>query len=197
MKRLLELLAAGIIFSAIAPATAVFAFDPIGGSLSGTPGSTVGWGFTISDTTEFILILQTDFCPPASGEGALTCPDTAVGGYNDFAGTVGPVIGPSPDSPSVTQAFVLATQEGYGGFHISPTAGVGTVLPGEIAILYRLYTGDPNTDPNATQIGSDDFTSLLASVTVTSGVGVPEPGTMVPLGIALLWGLGAIKSRKS
>jgi hypothetical protein len=201
MKRILHLLAAGALFAGIAPATAVFAFDPIGGSLSGTPGSTVGWGFTISDSTEFVLIMQSDFCPPGSVEGDLTCPNSPVGTYNDFTGGA-PIIGPSPDSPSVTQAFVLATEQGYGSFHISPTAGIGTVLPGEIAIVYLLFTGDPNTDPTATQIGGDNFTSLPASITVIGGATVPEPSAILPLGIALLWSFrrlktSPIKSRQS
>jgi hypothetical protein len=198
MKRLFHLLAAGIAFAAIAPATAVFAFDPIGGSLSGNPGATIGWGFSIQDTTEFVLVSESSFCPTGSTASDLPCSST-IGTYTDFSTNI-PVVGPSPDQPSVTQAFILATQQGYGSFHINTTATAGTVMSGEIAIVYDLFTGDPNS--GGAQIGGDNFTFLPASITVTSAAGVPEPSAMVPLGIALLWGfrrlkISAIKSRKA
>jgi PEP-CTERM motif len=191
MKRLLQLLAAGTMFAAVAPATAVFLFDSAGGALSGNPGTTVGWGFIIADATEFALVSETGFCPTGSTESDLPCAN-ALGTYTDFTRN-DPVVGPSPDSPSVTQPFNLGAQLGYGSFQISAGAAVGTVLNGEIAIVYDLFTGDPNTDPTATQIGGDNFISLPASVTVTGAANVPEPGTTLLSGLAisgvLLWSL--------
>jgi hypothetical protein len=192
MNRLFQLLTTGMIFAAVASAglTSV-TFDPSGGALSGDPGSSVGWGFTIEDSTNFLLVSETSFCPTGSTESELPC-SSGFGTYTDFSFNA-PVVGPSPDSPTVTQSFNLALQLGFGSFEISPATLVGTVVSGEVDIIYDLFTGDPNTDPSATQIGGDNFVSLPASVTVTGAASVPEPATLLPPGFAitglLLWSL--------
>jgi hypothetical protein len=162
-------------------------FDPVGGAISGTPGSTIGWGFTISDSVEYVLLQQSDFCPAGITEGGLPCASNPAGTYTDFTGNA-PVIGPAPDS-------LL----GFGSFQISPAAAPGTVIDGEIAVVYDLFTGDPNTDPTARQIGGDNFIALAASVTVDEESS-PEPGTLLPVGLAvaglLLW-TNCFRSRAS
>ena len=184
MTRLFQLLFAAAMSAALASATAVFAFDPNGGALSGTPGSIVGWGFTISDSTEYAVVTETSFCATGSVASNLPCTNT-LGVYSDFAGNF-PIIGPTPDSSSVTEPFSNASQLGYGGLVIGAGASLGTVLTGEIAIIYDLYTEDPVTGSNPVQIGGDNFTFLPASVTVTGGAAVPEPGALAPLGLALI-----------
>jgi hypothetical protein len=77
-------------------------------------------------------------------------------------------------------------QTGFGAFQINGGTAAGTKLSGEIAIVFDLFTGDPNTNPAASQIGGDNFVSLPASVTVTGSAAAPEPGTMVSLGLGLL-----------
>jgi hypothetical protein len=194
-----HLLTAGMIFAAVAAASNTsVTFDPVGGAISGTPGSTIGWGFTISDSVEYVLLQQSDFCPAGITEVGLPCANNPAGTYTDFTGNA-PVIGPAPDSPSVTQGFNLAALLGFGSFQISPAAAPGTVIDGEIAVVYDLFTGDPNTDPTAMQIGGDNFVTLAASVTVDEESS-PEPGTMLPVGIAiaclLLWA-NCFRSRAS
>src|ERR1700689_5501810 len=86
MKRLFQLLSVEMIFVAIAFASnASFAFDPFGGALSGPPGSTVGWGFTISDTVEYVVLDLTDFCPAGLTSSDLYCANGPNGTYTDFA----------------------------------------------------------------------------------------------------------------
>jgi hypothetical protein len=186
MKRLFQLLTAVTLLSTLASASPVFT-TPANGALFGNAGSIVGWGFTISDSTEFALVTQTGFCITATQPSNLPCTSQiqAVGTYTDFSLNA-PVVGPSQDSPSITQNFNMGVQTGFGAFQINGGTAAGTKLSGEIAIVFDLFTGDPNTNPAASQIGGDNFVSLPASVTVTGSAAAPEPGTMVSLGLGLL-----------
>jgi hypothetical protein len=171
-----------------ASATASFQFDSFGGAFSGTPGSTIGWGFTITDSTEYVFVSQTAFCFSASQPSDLANCGTQVasdGTYTDFSGNI-PVVGPAPDAPSLTEHYNFLNQTGYGSFQILNSVSPGTVLTGEIAIVYDLFTGDPETDPNATQIGGDNFTSLPATITVASSVPEPAPTFLIGAGMVFL-----------
>ena len=193
MKFLLPLLAAGIILARLSSATPVFGFDSNGGALTGIPGGTVGWGFTISDSSEYVVVSETGFCAAGATVSDLPCTNPS-GTYTDFSFNI-PVVGPSPDSPSVTQGFDLASQLGYGSFTIGSGVTSGTVLIGEIAVVYDLFTGDPSSDPNATQIGGDNFTSLPASISVSDAATVPEPGTLMATALTLC-GIGLWRARR-
>ena len=67
---------------------------PTGGNLSGTPGSTVGWGFSISNDTDYLLVSSADFC---SGAALPPCP-LFIGTFDDFIAAQHPldpvVVGP-------------------------------------------------------------------------------------------------------
>lgn len=76
-------------------------------------------------------------------------------------------------------------------FAIDSSATAGTTN-GVVAIIYDLFTGDPNTDPNATQIGGDTFAVLPASITVNAE-SAPEPGSVVLVGLGLA---GALLRRR-
>jgi hypothetical protein len=188
MKRLFQLLSAQMIFAVFALASnASFAFDPFGGALSGTPGSTVGWGFTISDPVEYVVLDLTDFCPAGlSNPADFYCTNGPNGIYTDFAFNA-PIAGPAPYSTSVTENFDAVLQTGYGSFAISNTAGVGTVISDQIYVMYDLYSGDPAA--GGALMSQDNLAMLDASVTVVSDS--PEPGTLLPAGLAiaslLLW----------
>jgi hypothetical protein len=186
MKRLFCLLTAAAFLSALASGSPVFTSTPANGALFGAPGSTVGWGFTIADSAEFVLLSQTGFCVTAVQVSDLPCTAQiqAVGTYTDFSFNA-PVVGPPSDSSPVARNFDSIGHNGFGEFQISGGAAVGTILSGEIAIVYDRFTSDPNTDPNAVQVGGDNFTSLPASVNVTAITAAPEPGMTLPLGLSL------------
>src|ERR1700676_1748172 len=76
--------------------------DPANGALTGMAGSTVGWGFTITNTADFLLITSSDFCA-----GPITSPCVnSLGTYTDFiASSQFVVVGPSPESSTVSQTF--------------------------------------------------------------------------------------------
>jgi hypothetical protein len=187
--KLFHLLSAGMILSSAALAgTASFEFDPFGGNLSGTPGSTVGWGFTISDSVDYVLLDNTGFCGPGISNSAdIPCSNGPDGTYTDFTSSNFVVVGPSPETTPLTENFSASLMTGYGSFTINNTTPVGTVITDDLYVVYDLYSGDPAS--GGTLESSGNLASLSASITVESDS--PEPGTMLPAGLAiaslLLW----------
>jgi hypothetical protein len=177
------------LFVAAANAAPVLSFDGAGGALTVTAGGTVGWGFTLTDSAEFLVVAETAFCPATAVQGDLPAGCAAafatLGTYTDFAGNI-PVVGPAPDTSPLTQNFNSGTLSGgFGMFAVVPAATAGTTN-GEIAVVYDLFTGDPNTNPNATQIGGDTFAALPASITVGGqAAAAPEPGSVLLVGLGL------------
>ena len=163
--------------------------DPANGALTGSAGSTVGWGFTVTNiTVDWLFITASDFCVGAVNS---PCTPNAIGTYTDFAGAFQfLVVGPDPESPSITEAFDPALFTGLGIFAIDPAA-TGSIS-GAIAVTYDLYSVDPNSmdfDPNADIVSAGNLLLVPASVTVKdSTVSIPEPGVWVLLlaGFAVL-----------
>lgn len=178
------LLAAGITGAAHGASITLI---PPGGALTGTPGSTVGWGFSLTNTTDFLQITSSEFCLDSSGV-TTACQLPTIGTYTDFIGPNGPVAGPPPESPTVTQAFDLGTQQGAGSFTISAAAPVGAQNTGQIVFFYNLYSvspNDPNFNPVTDTLATDQTLTAAASVTVVGATGVPEPATFGFAGIAI------------
>jgi len=187
MTRALYLLAPAILAAAVR-AGPVVSLTPIDGAVSGSPGSTVGWGFTISSTADFLAVAATDFCVSATKPSDLPCASQVqyLGSYTDFSSADFFVVGPSPYSTTVTQNFDPTGPfgpTGFGSFAINGNAVVGAVLNGEIAVIYDLFAGDPAA--GGEQIGGDNFISVPASVTVIGPIGIPEPRTLLSFGFGL------------
>jgi hypothetical protein len=152
--------------------------------LTGAPGSTVGWGFTIDNDVDYIEITSSQFCL-APVNFPLVCPSPTTGTYTDIISTppedviVGPPGGTDPSS--VTQDFDAIAGTGVGSFQINPAAVSGDSDVGQIVLTYNLTDLDPN-DPNAVVLGTDLVLSANASVTVGT---TPEPMTAGLLAVAL------------
>ena len=191
MRTIIKSVLAALLFICVSVASAdtlpTLTLDPVNGAITGPAGTTVGWGFTISNLgNDWAIVTSTDFCV-----GVITSPCTnSFGTYFDFAGPQFILVGPSPESTSFTQAFDNSTQQGIGSFLINP-ASVGTVV-GQFILTYDLYSVDPNSldfDPLLDTVSVGNFLSANASVTVgTSNVNTPEPSTVFLLfaGTALL-----------
>jgi hypothetical protein len=174
--KLITLTLAGLLATA-AQATPLLNLDPASGNLTGLPGSTVGWGFTLTNTTDFLVVTGASFVP---------VPLSSFGTFTDFIST-GPllVLGPAPESPTITEAFNAATLSGIGAFHIAPTAS-GTAS-GTIVINYALFSvspNDPNFDPDLDVVLPDG--ALRAAASVTAATAAPEPATFGLIAFALL-----------
>ena len=160
--------------------------NPLGGAISGAAGSTVGWGFTLINLgVDFAVVTGSDFCV-----GVITSPcANSLGTYTDFAGPQFLVVGPSPESTSITQAFNNGLMTGMGSFLINP-ATTGSVS-GDIVLTYDLYNVDPNSlnfNPLADTVSLGNSLTSAASVTVATA-STPEPGSLLLLviGIAGCW----------
>lgn len=161
-------------------AAPVLTLAPVDGAISGTPGSTIGWGFTLtSDETRWISV---------TASYILTEDNPMLGTYTDFIGSLGgPVNGSlAPGAGPWTLAFNDTLGEGLGSYTFDPAALVGSVNSGTLRVQVEAFTEDP------LECGGQclDETLLLdvdfsATVTAPPTSEVPEPATLGLTGMAL------------
>lgn len=151
-----------------------------GGALTGAPGATAGWGFTLTpDDTEWITV---------TGSFVLSESNGSLGVYSDLIGSQGGPVGgllpPSPQ-PAWIQDFDLGLFTGLGFYAIDPLAAAGAVSSGTIRVLYERYSDDP-TQCGDCYIDSAEW-DVAFSVAVEDA-SVPEPGTwaIVATGVAAI-----------
>jgi hypothetical protein len=171
-----------------AQAATTFQLDPPNGVLSGLPGSTVGWGFTLSNTENFLVVTSAAFEPA-----------TDLGTFMDFISAPDNffVVGPAPGASNVwAQAFNAVTQTGIGSFAIDPNAALGGVAYGEIVLTYDLFALsplNPNFNPDTDTLSNGNI--LTASASVVTAV-VPLPGAVWLFGSAVVSILGFCKRQR-
>lgn len=152
-------------------------------SITGAPGDTIGWGFSINNDTAQWLVVSSVL---PSGFSA------AVGTFTDFIAAQNfYVVNPN----SIFSApFSANTNGGFGSFLIDSGATSGAVTNGAFSLLYDLYANDPNVDPSQVSPGNE-FGEISASVTVARATqGVPEPGQGILVALAL-GGLAILRRR--
>lgn len=177
LKRLLLLSAIlTVLFSTTAQAATVLQLDPMGGAISGLPGSTIGWGFNLSNTENFLVVTSAAF------ESA-----TTLGTFTDFISASNFfVVGPAPSASTVwAQTFNASTQTGIGSFTINPGAAAGSVTNGQIVLSYDLFSRSP-----VDALFNPDTDTLSNGNLVTASASVSVPGTIVPLPAAV-WLFGS------
>jgi hypothetical protein len=175
-------------------------------AVSGAPGDTVGWGFTIYNPTIFWISFT---------GSSWTQSTPSDGTYYDFIGQeAGPgsdfAIAPAGTSPTTwQQTFDSLGGTGIGQFIIDPGVPVPGTDSGRVEIDYALYNGSPGNDPLATQVGSGVLTldGMDPNPDIATGTNmpvltanfqnsaVPEPSTALPLGLLAL-GWTGVKFRR-
>src|SRR5215469_3101668 len=172
-------------FCAPAFANTTLTLDSPGDEISGMPGTIVGWGFTLTNTTNFLVVTSSDFCV-----GPITSPCVnALGTYSDFIGPNFLVVGESPEAASVSQSFNLATLTGVGSFQLNAGVTLGQSEIGEIVLTYDQYNVDPNDptfNPVMDTISVGNVITTDASVNVGGAATVPEPASILLVAIGLL-----------
>lgn len=165
--------------------TLLIRLDPLDGAVHGSPGATVGWGFTVTwiSTTDWITFTGSSLGSVAPG-GTETNP-SVLAAYTDFIGSQG---GPDPTYFAISPRFGPWTQtfdgisQGIGSYQItSDPTQVGANDTGEITINYEVWNGPPGAlGSSATGTGYGDSTyygpSTAFSVTVDA-TSTPEPGS--------------------
>jgi hypothetical protein len=166
-------------------------------ALVGATGSTVGWGFTITNTTsgQWIEITSANFCTGSSGT-ATACALPSLGTFTDFiSGYNDIVVGASPDLTTVTQTFSASTYTGIGSFQIIASNGSAT---GQIVLTYDVFSrspDDPSFDPDTDTVSTDNFLTANATVGVGTPPATPAPASLVLMLISVL-ALGAWHVRR-
>lgn len=159
-------------------------------TVSGAPGSTVGWGYQITNDTGFYLLIDDSaFCGPGGDLLATACTapydgtsnfGPALGVYSDFIANNATEILPNS---TATQAFDAGSLQGLGSYVISNTALPGATDPANpatqtsnIFISFMKFNGDPFN--GGTQASGDIELNAAVQVDVTqSAPAVPEPAT--------------------
>ena len=151
------------------PASAyVLTLTPSSGTVTGLPGSTAGWGYSITNSSsQYMVIVNSYFCESGQDPLFTTCTQS-LGIYNDFIATNETVVAPLG---TANRTFSSQNSQGAGGYTISSGAAAGKTDSGAIVVIYDLYTANPFTDPTAQQIGGD------AELTVPAAVQVPDSTT--------------------
>ncbi len=187
MSRLL--MASTLLISTHLNAEPVLMLAPPGGAVSGFPGEVVGWGFTLINNADYMVVVGADY---------LTL--TPVGAFTDFISLSFVVVGPAPYAvPSWSQAFDRIAQTGIGQYQIDPLAPGGALSMGQIQVTYDLFSVSPNDplfDPSLHGLSTGNTLDADASVYVVPLL-VPEPATLGLLGVGLLALLGAVRHRKA
>src|SRR5579875_495514 len=130
MLKLCAIYVSFIAFSTGLSAAPMLQLLPPSGYVSGLPGATVGWGFTLSNPdSDFLLVTGSSFDAGCKG---CPGPPAAVGSYTDFIGNNFVIAGPSPESQSVSQPFNASHQTGAGSFTFALSAPRNTSINGFI-----------------------------------------------------------------
>lgn len=149
--------------------TYTFEAIPATGGVAGLPGSTVGWGYTISNLSPTDWLVTTGLNSDPFLDG------TAMSLF-DF-----PDLGPGT---SVTVAFDPNLGSGLYQLTWDPTAPAGTVDSGLFTLSAEWWDGDPVNDSNFLSTAPDSTAFYSASVIITSET--PEPSCLLLIGTGLL-----------
>jgi len=183
MKKSRLTLAALFVFVCCRSSTAAptLTLDPVGGAVSGAPGSIVGWGFSLVNDTGFSLFVDAPsaFCESGQDPAFTTCTQLGASVYTDYI--IGEVIQPNS---TFTAVFDAGMMTGIGQYQIDAAETPGTVDSGSIFVTYAEYNGDPLN--GGTQVSGDIEVSTAASVTATGITATPEPATAGLIGFLLL-----------
>jgi len=162
------------LFAQTAFAAPIWSFDtiPSGGAISGAPGQTVGWGYTItnSDLTDWLVITALDAPPFLSA-------DPNPVGIFDF-----PIV---PPNTTVNVPYVPGTA---GLYEVTvKTAPPVTFEAGLFTLTADWFDGDPSLDSDI--VFSEDSRQASFSLTVSSAPppSIPEPPTWLLLVAGLVF----------
>ncbi|HXJ17592.1 MAG TPA: PEP-CTERM sorting domain-containing protein [Candidatus Polarisedimenticolia bacterium] len=179
------LLSAGLLLLAMGSATRAdsFTFSADPADVSGTPGSTVGWGYTFttdSANADYLVLVGIDSTLFLSTNGT---PDASIFDY--------PILAPGQ---TLSVAYDPIGWLGLFQFTWDPNVPVGTTETGTFDVTAQFCSDpfDPSTCGNFITLSAP----FSATVVSPGGVAVPEPPTAALLGSGLLMMLGMALFRR-
>ena len=133
---------------------------PPGGAISGPPGSTIGWGYTITNlsTTNWLMLTALNQDPFLNAT-----PDASLFAF--------PILAPLT---SLTVLYNATTLEGLFQISWDPNAPVGFTNTGVFVLSAEFWDGDPLTGANFVDFGLDQSAAYSATVAP-----IPEPATLL------------------
>lgn len=170
-----------------ARASAVLALSPPSGVISGAPGSTVGWGFSLTNGSDWVSIDSVTTENETSPFGGVS------GGFISYLDLLGGLSnGVTPPGKTWTLAFSPGSPgTGIGQYAIDPSTPFGASDSGDFVIFYDEFSADPNTCGSCyidTLQLFDSNGSAPAFTINVPGSAVPEPG----LTVLMLLGFGVL-----
>jgi PEP-CTERM motif len=150
-----------------------------GPTLSGAPGSTVGWGYTITNSTtnwvQTMGLSSTSFpaglSPLAIFDYPAIAPNSSVTEFFSLSSLSGPCV----TAPCGLYEVVIASNAS------------ATTLNGSFTLSADFFSGDPRID--SVDIGAAPNAIATYSLTVSPGASVPEPASGVLMFTAAVAGL--------
>src|SRR5579883_2041647 len=145
--------------------------DPVIYPISGGPGATIGWGFSVQWTASqnYISFTGSSLGSVLSGETN----SSLLAAYTDFIGANSGPDGIALGPGTWNQKFDPAAGTGVGAYQISLSAVPNAVDTGQITFNFDVYSGNP--------VGSGSYLgsfSYYGPSTAFSVVITPEPGTL-------------------
>jgi len=167
----MHLLRTALLFlsSAAASSALTITLSPADGLLSGIPGSTLSWGFSITgDTNNWFVVTSVQ-------SSTVLVLDVLSVFVNDNSYALPPGLA-TPWTQSFTPNLA-ATAGALARYTIPPTARPGNAISGDFLVTYDLYEANPFVGGNF--VSSGEFARLPFTVRVTApGAAVPEPASL-------------------
>jgi hypothetical protein len=175
MKNIIYSISIALLVMARADATPIF--TPLPDSISGQPGSIVGWGFSVTPDPVFAVSVIDSF--------VLVPSDPSFGSYTDIISYAG---GPSagmllPGDPNWVEGFHYdpdpSLQTGLGWFQIDPSTPVGGIYTALAHIDYELFIVGGQICPCYVATESAEVQVRVTTDTVTTPTPEPATGALV------------------
>ena len=182
MKKFKLLCGAAATLLATAAQAAVLTLSPA--ALSGQPGDTAGWGFSLTndDAANYLLVTGTEFT---------LAPPSAFGLYTDLLASRPNFVVLAPLA-SLAESYDAVLSTGIGQFSFAPSASGG--LYGKLQLNYALFSVDPNSNAFDADLHTVNFDATAFAQ--ASALAVPEPSTWSLFGIAGVLALGLHRRRR-
>jgi hypothetical protein len=183
-------------------ATPTFTLLPA--DITGYPGKTVGWGFSITNTsdTDWVVITSSFFCQPGADPFSTGCTTSSfgpvLGDYTDYAGLDGIFLAPFEQGTDSFTSFPFSfgnPGQGVGQYTIFGNATPGTDT-GNIFLTYNLYIGDPRNGGTPDTVNDPNGTLDVPAAATVTVLPAPEPATFLLIGGSLV-ALAALRRRRA